>query len=151
MQCLCANNHPSSHVNTMSFLTPSNLGHDKAASIQFLQQRNIIHMQCLCANNHPPSHVNTMSFLTLSNLGHDKAASIQFLQQRNIIHMQCLCANNHPMVLQLRVYRGDRWRCNIRECRSELSLRTGTWLEGSRISCRDLAYTVGRARFNSQF
>ena len=62
--------------------------------------------------------------------------------------MQRLCANNHPMVLQLRVDREDRWRCNIRECRSEITLRTGTWLEGSRISCHDLvfSYTVGRAR-----
>ena len=46
------------------------------------------------------------------------------------------------MVLQLRVDRGDRWRCNIRECRSETSLRTGTWLEGSRISCRDLVLFI---------
>ena len=46
------------------------------------------------------------------------------------------------MVLQLRVDRGDWWRCNIRECRSEISLRTGTWLEGSRISCRDLVLFI---------
>ena len=42
------------------------------------------------------------------------------------------------MILQLRDNRGDRWRCTRRECRSEIALRTGTWLQGSKISYRDL-------------
>ena len=37
------------------------------------------------------------------------------------------------MVLVLRD-NGDRWRCNRRDCRT----RNNTWLEGSKISYRDI-------------
>ena len=64
-----------------------------------------------------------MNLLTLSAIVHDKPSNVQFLQQRNILHNPRRCANGHPMVLQPRD-NGDRWRCNMRQCRSEVPLRS---------------------------
>ena len=59
-----------------------------------------------------------MNLITLSNNVHDKPASVQFLQQRNILHHPRICVNGHPMVL----------RCNRRDCRTELSVRKGSYM-----------------------
>ena len=78
-----------------------------------------------------------MNLLFLSNVVPDKASSIQFLQQRGIVHNPRICADGHEMTLQLRD-KGDRWRCRIRECRTESSVRKDTWLEGSKLAYRDI-------------
>ena len=74
-----------------------------------------------------------MNLLTLSAVVNDKVSGVQFLQQRGIIQYPRICANGHPMTLQLR-YKGDRWRCHSRDCRTEVALRQDTWLEGSETS-----------------
>ena len=49
------------------------------------------------------------------------------------IHQQRLCNNGHQMTLSTV---SDRWRCNARQCRQEIGLRKGTWLERSRMEFR---------------
>ena len=78
-----------------------------------------------------------MNLLTISGVVHDKDSSVQFLQQRGILHNPRICVNGHQMRLKLRD-KGDRWRCRSRACRTEVPLRKDTWLEGSRLSYRDL-------------
>ena len=78
-----------------------------------------------------------MNFLTLSDLIPDKDASVMFLQQRGVLHNPRVCANGHAMTLQLRD-NGDRWRCRLRQCRTEVGLRNDTWLENSRLSYRNI-------------
>jgi transposase-like protein len=78
-----------------------------------------------------------MNLIDLSNTVHDKAASVHFLQQRGILHNPRICENGHPMVLQLRD-KGDRWRCHSRECRTEVPLRKGTWMESSKLKFREV-------------
>src|SRR5215831_1231223 len=78
-----------------------------------------------------------MNLLNLSTEVHDKASSVQFLQQRGIIHNVRRCSNNHVMTLSLQ-QRRDRWRCARLDCREEIQLRQGTWLEGSRLSYRQI-------------
>lgn len=78
-----------------------------------------------------------MNFLGLSNLVHDKASSVLFLQQRGLLHQARRCQNGHNMILRLRD-NGDRWRCRIRGCRSEVGLRRDTWFEGSRVQFRKI-------------
>jgi transposase-like protein len=86
--------------------------------------------------------VNTaMNLLTLSALVHDKDSSVRFLQQRGVIHNQRFCTNNHPMVLTFG-YRQDRWRCRLRQCREDIPVRQGTWLQGSRLSYRQIVLFV---------
>ena len=75
-----------------------------------------------------------MNFVQVTNLVHDKQSSVLFQQQRGILHNPRMCNNfNVPMNLYLRD-KGDRWRCNIRGCRSEVGLRKDTWLANSNLS-----------------
>lgn len=77
-----------------------------------------------------------MNFVQVTNLVHDKQSSVLFLQQRGILHNPRMCNNcNVPMNLYLRD-KGDRWRCNLRGCRSEVGLRKDTWLANSNLSYR---------------
>lgn len=78
-----------------------------------------------------------MNFLTISALVHDKASSILFLQQHGIIHAVRRCANNHNMILSLN-NRQDRWRCHHTNCRHDIPVRQGTWLQGSRLTYRQI-------------
>lgn len=78
-----------------------------------------------------------MNFLELSSLCHDKETSVNFLQQRGILHSSRVCANNHVMTLSL-TDRRDRWRCYQRSCLQDIPLRTGTWLQGSRLTYRQI-------------
>lgn len=78
-----------------------------------------------------------MNFLAISALAHDKRSSVQFLQQRGILHTARLCANNHTMTLSL-TDRQDRWRCRQGNCQQDIPVRTGTWLQGSRLTYRQI-------------
>ena len=69
----------------------------------------------------------------------DNASIVQFLQQRGILHNPRICVNGHAMTLQLRD-KGDRWRCHSRDCRTEVALRKDTWLEGSKLTYRDILF-----------
>lgn len=77
-----------------------------------------------------------MNMLQLSAIVNDKASSVLYLQQRGVLHNPRMCWNcMNPMTLQLRV-KGDRWRCSLRGCRTEIGLRKDTWLENSNLPFR---------------
>ena len=76
-----------------------------------------------------------MNLVQLSNTVPDKATAFTFLQQRGILHNPRVCTCGRAMLLELRD-KGDRWRCNVRGCRSEISARKDTWLEGSKVPYR---------------
>jgi transposase-like protein len=78
-----------------------------------------------------------MNLLQLSAIAHDKASSIAFLQQRGILHNPRMCTNNHAMILSL-TDTNDRWRCSQRQCRQAIAVRRDTWLEGSKLSFRQI-------------
>uniref|UniRef100_A0A1I8B7I7 Transposase n=1 Tax=Meloidogyne hapla TaxID=6305 RepID=A0A1I8B7I7_MELHA len=58
-------------------------------------------------------------------------AAIQFLQSKNILPTNKICANRHEM--KLSIGNQVRWQCGKSKCRSEVKMRAGNWLEGSRI------------------
>lgn len=82
-----------------------------------------------------------MNLLTLSGLVNDKASAVQFLQQRGILHNPRMCANNHAMTLSLNDHH-DRWRCKKRECREDVQIRQGTWLQGSKLPFRQIVLFI---------
>jgi transposase-like protein len=82
-----------------------------------------------------------MNFLRLATTVSDKEGAVKFLQERGILHNPRFCAKGHPMHLQLRD-NGDRWRCNIRECRQEKSLRADTWIHPSKLSFRQVVLFI---------
>ena len=66
-----------------------------------------------------------MNFVSLLALVHDKRSAVAFLQQRGVLHAERRCDNGHPMNLHLSE-KEDRWRCNIRGCRQQKQLKSGT-------------------------
>lgn len=78
-----------------------------------------------------------MNLLQLSAIVHDKASSVSFLQQRGILHRNRLCVNGHNMHLSLSDSQ-DRWRCKLQGCRMDYALRSGTWLQGSKLPYREI-------------
>ena len=82
-----------------------------------------------------------MNLLQLSAIAHDKASSIQFLQQHGILHNQRTCSRHHDMILSVTNVR-ERWRCNHRECRENIPVRKNTWLQGSKLSFRQVVLFI---------
>ena len=78
-----------------------------------------------------------MNFLTLSALVHDKESSFRYLQENGIVHRERRCDKNHIMTLSL-TQRQDRWRCQQGQCKQDIPVRRGTWLEGSRLTYRQI-------------
>jgi len=67
----------------------------------------------------------------------DKCSSIRFLQEHGILHNPRMCTKNHSMVLSVTA-RHDRWRCSRSGCRETIPVRRDTWLEGTKLSFRDI-------------
>src|ERR1044071_3160576 len=82
-----------------------------------------------------------MNLLRLSALVNDKASAVQFLQQHGILHNPRMCSNNHAMTLSLNDHH-DRWRCKKRECREDVQVRRGTWLQGSKLPFRQIVLFI---------
>jgi hypothetical protein len=78
-----------------------------------------------------------MNLLQLSAIAQDKASSIQFLQQRGVLNNPRMCSNNHVMIMTLSD-KHDRWRCSRRQCRENIPVRRNTWMEGSKLSFRQV-------------
>lgn len=82
-----------------------------------------------------------MNLLQLSAIAHDKASSIRFLQNHGILHKPRMCSKNHAMILCL-TDTHDRWRCRRQECREDIPVRRNTWLQGSKLSFRQIVMFV---------
>ena len=80
-----------------------------------------------------------MNLLELSSLVHDKNSAIIFLQAHGILHEQRHCSNGYLMTLSVV---SDRWRCNIRGCRKEISIRKDTWLQDSKLDFRKIVLFI---------
>lgn len=62
---------------------------------------------------------------------HDEYTAVKFLQENELLPRIKVCSQNHEMVLYFdnRIY----WKCNKRSCRKNISLRTDSWFEGSKL------------------
>lgn len=78
-----------------------------------------------------------MNLLRLFESIPDKVTAVAFLQNKGIIHAVRLCDNGHAMRLSLSD-KEDRWRCYLKDCRKDIPLRKGTWLEGSKLPYRTI-------------
>jgi len=81
-----------------------------------------------------------MNFIQLVAECQDEESAIRFLQNRGIICINKVCTNGHDMTLHFvgRV----RWRCRVRGCRQEVSLRVGNWLEGSKLPIKTIVLFI---------
>ncbi|KFD49058.1 hypothetical protein M513_10106 [Trichuris suis] len=79
----------------------------------------------------------TTSFCELSTRFNDENTDIRFLQEKRILHQHRLCTRGHAMKLTVEGNgKAPRWRCRKAQCRTEVSLRTGTWFEGQKLDFR---------------
>ena len=80
-----------------------------------------------------------MNFLELAEIAHDKESALRFLQQHGIglVHTDRRCSKQHIMTLSL-TDKQDRWRCHQGQCKEDIAVRRGTWLEGSKLSYRQV-------------
>uniref|UniRef100_A0A1I8BIY3 Uncharacterized protein n=1 Tax=Meloidogyne hapla TaxID=6305 RepID=A0A1I8BIY3_MELHA len=69
--------------------------------------------------------------MDIYSLPQTEEAAIEFLQAKNILPTNKICTNCHEM--KLSIGKQVRWRCCKSTCRSEINIRSGNWLEGSRI------------------
>ena len=69
--------------------------------------------------------------MNLFNFPATEEDALKFFQDRGILPKKRQCAQGHDMTLQI----GNqvRWRCKKRECRSEVAMRVGNWMEGIRL------------------
>uniref|UniRef100_A0A5S6QKU8 ISXO2-like transposase domain-containing protein n=1 Tax=Trichuris muris TaxID=70415 RepID=A0A5S6QKU8_TRIMR len=68
----------------------------------------------------------------------DEATAIRFLQDNGVLHRHRLCVFLERMSLTVNSARSPRWRCPNDACMKQMALRSGTWLEGSKISFRQV-------------
>ena len=78
-----------------------------------------------------------MNLLNLSLMCDTKERCVAFLQQRGILHAHRNCVNGHAMRLSL-ADKEDRWRCNRNGCNTQVQLKSGTWLQGTHVSYRNV-------------
>ncbi|XP_075249596.1 uncharacterized protein LOC142342208 isoform X2 [Convolutriloba macropyga] len=75
-----------------------------------------------------------MEFTTLCEFIKSKENAVLFLQHHGIMHKERFCRFcGGPMKLSLAV-REDRWRCRTKKCSRQIQIKTGSMLEGSKLS-----------------
>ena len=70
-----------------------------------------------------------------------KEDAISYLQEKGLLHLHRYCSNGHKMNLHISA-REDRWRCMKSTCRSQVQLKSGTWLQGSHISYQQVCLFI---------
>ncbi|KFD69475.1 hypothetical protein M514_07907 [Trichuris suis] len=79
----------------------------------------------------------TTSFRELCTRFNDENTAIRFLQAKGILHQHRLSTRGHAMKLTVEGNgKAPRWRRRKAQCRTEVSLRTGTWFEGQKLDFR---------------
>ena len=70
--------------------------------------------------------------MSLWDLPRTEEEAVRLFQSKGIIPTEKYCKNGHPMKL----YFGSRifWKCNRKNCKNQIGLRTGNWLTNSRLS-----------------
>ncbi|KFD46003.1 hypothetical protein M514_13120 [Trichuris suis] len=64
----------------------------------------------------------------------DESGAITFLSEQGVLHEERVCSCGHAMTLRGgRTGRPETWRCVNSSCRKELSVRTGTRVEGQKM------------------
>jgi hypothetical protein len=80
-------------------------------------------------------HFN-MNFTKIWDLPSSETEAIEFLQERNVLPSMKFCPLGHEMKLYITASRAPFWSCRRQICRglASYSLRSGSWLENSRLS-----------------
>uniref|UniRef100_A0A5S6QBA9 Uncharacterized protein n=1 Tax=Trichuris muris TaxID=70415 RepID=A0A5S6QBA9_TRIMR len=68
----------------------------------------------------------------------DEATPIRFLQDKGVLHRHRLCVCLERMSLTVNSARSPRRRRPKDVCMKQMALRSGTWLEGSKLSFRQV-------------
>lgn len=69
--------------------------------------------------------------MNLFTLPRDDKEAVGFLQEKGILPKRRLCKKGHEMSLS--IGQQVRWRCAKKDCRDEVKMRVGNFLEGSRL------------------
>uniref|UniRef100_A0A5S6QFQ9 Uncharacterized protein n=1 Tax=Trichuris muris TaxID=70415 RepID=A0A5S6QFQ9_TRIMR len=67
-----------------------------------------------------------------------EATNIRFLQDKAVLHRHRLCVCLERMSLTVNSARSPRWRFPNDACMKDIALSSGTWLEGSKLSFRQV-------------
>ena len=83
-----------------------------------------------------------INFFELGGEVHDEWSAIQYLQNVGLLHESRHCRRGHIMWLNERSRQSQRklntprWRCHVRKCRSEVSVKKGTFFQDSNLPLR---------------
>lgn len=78
-----------------------------------------------------------MNFMELIQRVPNEQAGVLFLQERGLILKERTCKEGHDMVLSLKYL---RWVCY--KCKHKIRIRTGTWLECTRLPIHKMIYFI---------
>lgn len=82
-----------------------------------------------------------LNMFSLHDLLHDKQSSVAYLQQIGILHQIRHCNRGHEMKLYLSD-KEDRWRCQRAGCSQQIQLKSGTWIEGTHLTYRQVVLFI---------
>jgi len=80
-----------------------------------------------------------MNFLQIFNNVHDNSSAIILLQNTNIIRRTRTCDSRHKTTLDQQ--RG-RWRCHLRSCRAEKSVKTNNWIQSAQVKLPTIVHLI---------
>lgn len=82
-----------------------------------------------------------MKFIELVRTINNEKAAIKFFQDHGIIPKNKLCTKRHNMSIRVSS-KNTRWVCKKRQCRSEVGVRQGTWLQGSMLPLQKIIFII---------
>lgn len=85
--------------------------------------------------------MTNLNLFSLYDIVKNKENAIRFLQDAGILNRYKLCQNNHEMVLTITDKR-ERWRCGKGNCRNDISLKSGSWLENTNLTYTEVVLFI---------